>query len=70
VSASKIDDRAAKNAQVHQVLQAALEDLDGNAGQEDYLHLHDQALHILVAVERTGFFDRAEEIEAMTMANS
>jgi len=55
MSASKIDRRAAKNPQMHQALQAALEDLGGNAGPEDYLHLYEQALHIPAAVEQAGF---------------
>lgn len=52
---SKIDDQVAKNAHLHQALEAALRDLENHAGQEGYRHLYDKVVHILVAVEQAGF---------------
>ena len=45
----------AKDAEIHQTVEAALKNLEEHAGQEGFRHSYDKAIHVLAAIHQAGF---------------
>lgn len=55
MSTSTAAEQLAKDAEIHQAIEAVLKNLEEHAGQEGFRHLYDKALHVLVAIDQAGF---------------